>query len=143
VTIVGLDIPFLLGTTRLSVSVSIGVAVYLIEVTLTDGINLAYPIRSWDNYFSIGLYGQLEKERMQEAKAHGINIYVGVWDSQLLDELGFNYVAGAPGIGRVRTREQTGRLFFYSIDEPDSQDAKKSDKVPFMDRLGLSAEIDV
>jgi len=117
---------------------------HLVEVDLSDGSRLAYPIRAWDNYFMIGLFGDIELERVKDAKAHGLNTYVLSREHSILDELGINYVARyGVGEGRQRSSEQSGTLFYNNIDEPDVHDVTAGRALPYMDRLGVNAEFKV
>lgn len=112
---------------------------HLVEVGQGDD-RLVQPIRAWDHYFAIGLFGTLTKESAVEAKAHGINTYVTHELLDVLDDLGMSYIqVGSPGVGRIHTPQQSGRLYYYNMDEPDGHDALKFKNLPLFDRLGVHA----
>ncbi|HQE28103.1 MAG TPA: hypothetical protein PL151_10110 [Phycisphaerae bacterium] len=113
---------------------------HLVEISLAGGDRIVQPIRAWDHYFAIALFGSLSKEEAEEAKAHGINTYVAHSSLDVLHELGLNYIqVGSPGVGRPHTPEQSGRLYYYNMDEPDGHDALKIKTLPLLDRLGVHA----
>lgn len=116
---------------------------HLIEVELPGQPHMAYPVRAWDNYFSIGLFGPVDRESAADTKAHGFNTQY--WSSDpVLNELGLNYIPQAIGEGgRPRTLDQTGALFLYNLDEPDAHDVGAAKDLPYMDRLGVSANLQV
>ena len=116
---------------------------HLIEVEL-PGQHLVQPIRAWDEYFAIGLYGTLTPEKVRDAKAHGFNTYFTSGVSSLLDEMGLNYVPAANvGEGRTRTARQSGALFYQNRDEPDAHDFGYGENLPVMQRLGTLAQSEV
>ena len=115
---------------------------HLVEVVLANGTVLAYPIRAWDSYFAIGLFGDTTTERVKDAVQHGFNTYVASPMGGGLDQVGVNYIPGKPG-GRIRTRTQTGTLFYYNLDEPDAHDGEGAPGLPYMDRLGFYAQTEV
>jgi len=113
---------------------------HLVQATLTGGDRLVQPIRAWDHFFMIGLWGPHTKEKAAEAKAHGINTYVSGGPFDVLHELNLNYVqVGSPGSGRPHTAQQSGRLCYYNKDEPDAHDAMEIKSLPLMERLGVNA----
>lgn len=116
---------------------------HLIEVELPGEPRLAHPIRAWDNYFSIGLFGPVDRESALDTKAHGFNSQY--WSSDpLLNEVGLNYIPQSIGDGgRPRTLSRTGALFLYNLDEPDAHDVSAGKQLPYMDRLGVSANLQV
>jgi hypothetical protein len=111
---------------------------------LQDGSGLAYPVRAWDNYYMIGLFGTCEATRVKEARERGINTYIHPLDTAMMDSFGMNYVPGwIAGKGRDHIPgKQSGNLFYYNKDEPDAHDVE-FDGVPYMDRLGLYAQPEV
>jgi len=113
--------------------------VRLVEVDLEEGLKLAHPVKVWDNFFSIGMFGDVTEERVLRARRQGINTYVTGASQEFLMQNDMNYVPHALGNGRPRTNKQTGALFYYNKDEPDAHDTKASDVIPWMDRLGLYA----
>lgn len=117
---------------------------HLVEVLLQDGSALAYPVRAWDNFYMIGLFGAEDAAHVKEARERGINTYIHPQDTAMMDSLGINYVPGwTAGKGRDRIPgKQSGNLFFYNKDEPDAHDTEFDD-VPYMDRLGLYAQPEV
>jgi hypothetical protein len=118
---------------------------HLVQVFLADGSSLAYPVRAWDNFFMIGLFGSDDITHVREAKARGINTYVHPRDTAMMDSLGINYVPGWAG-GKGRTRipgKQSGNVVYYNLDEPDGADTGASKTLPYMDRLGLMAQREV
>lgn len=113
---------------------------HLVEISLADGSRLAYPVRAWDSYFVIGLFGDTDPQRVREAVERNINSYVHPRETALLDQLGVNYL----GWGRERIPgRQSGKVFHYVFDEPDAHDIERSDTLPYMDRLGLLAQMEV
>ena len=117
---------------------------HLIEVHLHDGQQLVQPVRAWDGYFAIGLYGVLEPDRVKAAKAHGINAYFSGGISPMLDELSLNVVpAYNVGEGRTRTAKQSGVLYYQNKDEPDAHDFTRGEALPVMQRLGVNAQAEV
>jgi len=117
---------------------------HLLEVDLTDGETLVYPIRAWDNYFAIGLFGDVAEERVKEAQERNFNTYVLSRENKLFDDLGINYIVRyGVNEGRARTPTQSGALFYNNIDEPDAHDCSSGRELPFMDRLGVNAEYQV
>jgi len=115
---------------------------HLIEVDVPGFGTQAISVRAWDCYFSIGLFGPADRESVVDAKTHGFNTYY--WNSEpVLDELGLNYIPYGLA-GRPRTLQRTGALFYYNMDEPDAHDVSKaSESVPYMDRLGINASLEV
>lgn len=118
---------------------------HLVEVSLADGSKLAYPVRAWDSYFAIGLFGTIDADRIAQAKKRAFNTYVVGRENKLLDDAGLNYVVRW-GVAEGRMRipgKQSGTLFYNNHDEPDAHDAAQSETLPYMDRLGLNAELQV
>ena len=114
---------------------------HLIEVDLPGGECVVQPVRAWDGFFTIGMYGVVEPERVRDAKAHGINTYFTAGVSPVLDEAGLNCVpTHNVGEGRVRTPEQSGVLFYQNYDEPDAHDFGLGEELPVMERLGVYAQ---
>ncbi|MDH7480958.1 MAG: hypothetical protein QHH26_03145 [Armatimonadota bacterium] len=117
---------------------------HLIEVEIPGELQLVQPVRAWDNYFCIGLYGVLDAGSISDAKAHGINTYFTSGVSPLLDEAGLNCVpAYNVGEGRPRNENQSGVLFYQNKDEPDAHDFSSGENLPVMDRLGVNAQAEV
>ena len=115
-------------------------SVHLVQVAIVGGDKLVQPIRASDSYFSIGLFGTQTKEKIAAAKAHGFNTYYWGGATSLLDEQGMNYILTGPvGVGRPHTAQQSGRLAYYNLDEPDGHDALSIKTLPLLDRLGVSA----
>ncbi len=116
---------------------------HLIEVDVPGEPHLAFPVRAWDSYFSIGLFGPVDKQSAEDTKAHGFNAQY--WSSDpILNEVGLNYIPQTIGEGgRPRTMSQTGALFLYNLDEPDGHDVGAAKDLPYMDRLGVSANLQV
>jgi hypothetical protein len=113
---------------------------HLVQATVAGIGRLVQPIRAWDHYFMIGLWGPHTREKAEAAKAHGINTYTTHGPFEVLDELGMNYLlVGAPGGGRPHTAKQSGRLFYYNMDEPDAHDAMEIKTLPLLERLGVHA----
>lgn len=113
---------------------------HLLQVSIAGGDRMVQPVRAWDNYFSIGLFGTQTKEKIAAAKAHGFNTYVWGGSTDLLDEQSMNYILTGPlGAGRPHTAQQTGLLAYYNIDEPDCHDALEIKTLPLLDRLGVNA----
>jgi hypothetical protein len=112
---------------------------HLIEVD-TGREKFVEPIRAWDGYFCIGLFGTVDEQKVVAAKAHGINTYF--WNtSDLLDQAELCTIPhGASKEWKPRTAgSRKGVLFLYNKDEPDAHDASRGDNLPFPDRLGLNA----
>ena len=111
---------------------------HLVEVE-SRGEKLVEPVRAWDGFFSIGLFGTADKERVAAAKAHAINTYY--WNtSEILDQAGMCTIPGGmPDKGTARKTGGTGVLFLYNKDEPDAHDVSRGDRLPYMDRLGMMA----
>jgi hypothetical protein len=117
---------------------------HLVEVEPPRETKLVQPVRAWDSFFSIGLYGAIEENKIRDAIAHGINTYVTWSPEEILDRVGLNYVVSYGfGRGRDRTREQTGTLFYANRDEPDAHDFKLGRSLPLMQRLGVHAQSEV
>jgi hypothetical protein len=113
---------------------------HLVQVKLAGGEQMAQPVRAWDSFFSIGLFGTLTREKAAAAKAQGFNTYVAGGSMQVLDELGLNYVVTGPvGAGRARKPGRPGRFAYYNMDEPDGHDALQVKTLPLLDRLGVNA----
>jgi hypothetical protein len=113
---------------------------HLVEVNLPDA-KLAQPVRAWDGYFTLGMYGELTPEKIRDAKEHGVNTYFTAGVSPLLDEAGLNVVpAHNVGEGRMRTAEQSGVLFYQNKDEPDAHDFSLGSDLPLMERLGVHGQ---
>jgi hypothetical protein len=113
---------------------------HLVQVAHADGSGLAYPVRAWDNYYMIGLFGTTEPERVKQAAERHINTYIHPQETAILDRCGINYV----GCGRKRIPgKQSGSLMHYNMDEPDAHDNERSKTLPYMDRLGLLAQREV
>ncbi|HSW46862.1 MAG TPA: hypothetical protein VLM89_14975 [Phycisphaerae bacterium] len=113
---------------------------HLVQITVVGVDRLVQPIRAWDHFFMIGLWGPHPKEKAAEAKAHGINSYTTHGPFDVLHELDMNYIlVGTPGGGRPRTAQQSGRVCYYNKDEPDAHDAMEIKTLPLMERLGVNA----
>ncbi len=113
---------------------------HLIQVREAGHDRMVQPIRAWDHFFMIGLWGTHSRQEAAEAKAHGINTYTSHGPFDVLDELGLNYIlVGTPGGGRPRTANQTGRVCYYNMDEPDAHDALEIKTLPLLERLGVHA----
>jgi len=111
---------------------------HLVEIE-ARGEKLVEPVRAWDGFFSIGLFGTADKEHVAAAKAHAANTYY--WNNnEALEEAGMCTIpSGAPAGAKPRTIGGTGVLFLYNKDEPDAHDVSRGDRLPYMDRLGLMA----
>lgn len=117
---------------------------HLIQADLDGGERPAYPMRAWDCYFAVGLFGQVDEERVRRAMARGVNTYFTGPPSALLDSLGVNYIpSGAIEQGRPRLPGRSGSLFHYNTDEPDAHDFSAGRALPVMERLGVNAELKV
>ncbi len=117
---------------------------HLVQVDLGKEAKLVQPIRAWDQFFSVGLFGSLSREQAVAARAHGFNTYVTHEKLDTLDELGMSYIlVGTAGVGRPHTPGQSGRVAYYNMDEPDGHDALKIKTLPLLDRLGVHAMKDV
>jgi len=113
---------------------------HLFTVQMSDGSKLAWLERAWDGYFTIGLFGTVDEQRVQAAKEHGINTYFS-GPSDILDNAGLNYIPhGNVGHPRKRTADQSGLLFYYNHDEPDAHDVSLGEALPWMQRLGVFAQ---
>ncbi len=112
---------------------------HLVEAE-SDGERLVEPVRAWDGYFCIGLFGTADKEHVEAAKEKGINTYFW-YVSDILDEAEMCSIPhGASAQWKPRTLgSRKGVLFLYNKDEPDAHDASRGDAIPFPDRLGLNA----
>ena len=112
---------------------------HLVEIR-APGEKLAEHVRAWDGFYSLGLFGTADKERVAAAKAHAINTYY--WNTnEILDQAGMCTIPhGASADWKPRTIGGTsGVLFLYNKDEPDAHDVSRGDNLPYMDRLGLNA----
>ncbi|MGQ9455895.1 MAG: hypothetical protein ACUVRS_02930 [Armatimonadota bacterium] len=101
---------------------------------------LVEPVRAWDGYFCIGLFGTITEERVAAAKRQGFNTYF--WHtSEILGKAEMCTIPhGASKEWKSRTTgSKRGVLFLYNKDEPDAQDASMGDNLPFVERLGLNA----
>ena len=113
---------------------------HLIDVVLPRGERLACPVRAWDSFFAVGLFGTMDAAHVANAKTHGINTYFSAGVSDLLNQNGLNVVPSHNvGEGRDRTPTQSGVLFYYNMDEPDAHDFNLGEALPVMDRLGCHA----
>ena len=115
----------------------------LLEVRMPDGEILAQPIRAWDNHFCIGLFGPAKPDDVKDARQHGFDTYFTWAGNETLDEFGMNYIAQNFDSGKTRTKKTSGMLMYYNIDEPDAHDWKPGKELPYMDRLGVNAEMKV
>ena len=117
---------------------------HLIRVDLPNGKTRTFPVRAWDQYFAIGLFGDKADDNVKDAKTHGIDTYYTTGPPPIMDELGLNYIlVGSYGQGRSRTDHPSGRLFYYNMDEPDGRDCIEIKTLPIMERLGVHAELKV
>ncbi len=115
---------------------------HLLEVQLA-GAKLVQPIRAWDNYFGIGLFGTVTREKVKDAKEHGINTYYG-GRTDIHNEFEMNTIPHGSGAGeRQRTPGGWGLLYWYNTDEPDAHDWHEGEALPVHDRLGVLANLKV
>lgn len=115
---------------------------HLLEVRLA-GTRLVQPIRAWDNYFGIGLFGTVTREKVRAAKERGINTYYG-GRNDILNEFEMNTIPHGSGGGeRQRTPGGWGLLYWYNTDEPDAHDWHEGQDLPLHDRLGVLANLKV
>jgi len=116
---------------------------HLVQAQLDTGEQLAQPVRAWDCLFSIGLFGDTDRESVLAAKENGFNTYYWGEPAEVF-AAGLNHIP-AYGIGRgpKRAAGKSGVLFNYNIDEPDGHDWSASEKLPFHERLGVSAQREV
>jgi len=113
---------------------------HLVEVHLRDGTRLAQPVRAWDSYFSVALFGLPTKERVLAAKEKGFNTYYWYEPTEII-AAGLNHIPHSNfGKVRPRTLTQNGVLFNFNIDEPDCHDWTAGKELPFPKRLGVNAE---
>lgn len=113
---------------------------HLVQLELEDGTRLAQPVRAWDCYFSIGLFGDPKKQYVQAAKEKGFNTYYWSDATEVL-AAGLNHIpAFSYGKDPIRTPDKPGVLFNYNIDEPDCNDWTAGGDLPIPDRLGVNAE---
>lgn len=109
---------------------------HLLEVRTTNG-TMVHPIRAWDNYFGIGLYGTVTDEKVRAAKESGINTYYAP-RNEILDKYQMNT---APGYWTNQERQREpggyGLLYFQNWDEPDAHDWHEGQDLPVYDRLGV------
>lgn len=104
---------------------------------------LVQPIRAWDSYFGIGLYGTLTDEKVKSAKEHGVNTYYNT-RNEILDKYEMSTV---PGYWTIEERQRKpggfGLLYHQNFDEPDAGDWHEGEALPFQDRIGVQAELNV
>lgn len=113
---------------------------HLVDVLTPRGESLAQPVRAWDGYFTIGLYGVTEDARVKAAREHGFNTYFTGGLSPVLTQNGMNTVPmSGVGEGLRRTPQTPGILFYNNTDEPDAHDFHRGEALPVMQRLGVNA----
>ena len=88
-------------------------------MALPGGERLVQPVRAWDNYFCIGLYGPVDDARVKAAKEHGINTYMSPMND-ILEKYGMNTAPGGSGKERQHQSGSAGLLYRQNWDEPDA-----------------------
>lgn len=100
---------------------------------------MVQPIRAWDSYFGIGIYGTLTDEKVKSAKEHGVNTYYNT-RNEILDKYEMNTV---PGYWVIEERQRKpggfGLLYHQNFDEPDAGDWGAGEALPIRDRIGVQA----